>query len=271
MVQSQNKDRSPNDLLPHTFTENTREIIKTIQNTRNSKLLALLTIPMGPTYVDPDYTAMDNIDGDITNTVSVTGMVNPLIPRLYTISYEVTDRSGSTEHQDRTVTVSPPTDTAQYCDGMTLAELMTGDKYNIINKMFSSESSIQGTGGADLIIAGNNGPSIEGRGGDDCIIGGAGDETLLIGNDMIFGNGGDDTLRGGVGDDTLYGGAGDDDMHGGNGNDQIWGLGGNDMIYGDSGDDMLYAGPGTDTIYGGPGTDTIESSEGDTVHDDEEQ
>lgn len=43
MVQSQNKNRSPNDLLPHIFIENTREIIKTIQNTRNSKLLVLIS------------------------------------------------------------------------------------------------------------------------------------------------------------------------------------------------------------------------------------
>ena len=204
-------------------------------------------------FTEPGYTAIDNIDGNITSMVNVTGTVKPLIPGTYTISYEVTDSSGNTGQQTRTVTISPPTDTTQYCNNMTLAQLMTSGKYNIINKMFSSESNIKGTDGADLIIVGNNGPTIEGRGGDDCIIGGTGDDTILGegGNDMIFGNDGDDTIRGGAG------------------NDQIWGLGGSDTIYGDAGDDMLYAGPGIDTIYGGPGTDTIESGESDTVYDDD--
>ena len=258
-----------------------------------------ITLPMGPTFTDPGYAATDNIDGEITGRVSITGAVNPLIPGTYAISYGVTDSSGNTEHKTRTVTVSPPTDTASYCDGMTLAQLMASGRYNIINKMFSSESSIAGTNAADLIIAGDNGPTIEGRGGDDCIIGGAGADTLLGlgGDDMIFGNGGDDTIRGGAGHDrlwgqggadtiyggqngdtmyggaghdTMYGGAGHDTMYGGAGHDQMWGLGGSDTIYGDAGDDTLYGGPGTDTLYGGPGTDAIESGENDTVYDDDD-
>ena len=267
-----------------------------------------ITLPMGPTFTDPGYAATDNIDGEITGRVSITGAVNPLIPGTYAISYGVTDSSGNTERKTRTVTVSPPTDTASYCDGMTLAQLMASGRYNIINKMFSSESSIAGTNAADLIIAGDNGPTIEGRGGDDCIIGGAGADTLLGlgGDDMIFGNGGDDTIRGGAGHDrlwgqggadtiyggqngdtmyggaghdtmyggagadTMYGGAGADTMYGGAGHDQMWGLGGSDTIYGDAGDDTLYGGPGTDTLYGGPGTDAIESGENDTVYDDDD-
>ena len=257
-----------------------------------------ITLPMGPTFTEPGYMATDNIDGNITSMVNVTGTVNPLIPGTYTVSYAVTDSSGNTGQQTRTVTISPPTDTTQYCNNMTLAQLMTSGKYNIINKMFSSKSNIKGTDGADLIIVGNNGPTIEGRDGDDCIIGGTGNDTILgqSGNDMIFGNDGDDTIRGGPGHDHLWGLGGNDTMHGGEngdtmyggadadimyggpgqdtirggaGNDQIWGMGGNDTIYGESGDDMLYAGPGIDTIYGGPGTDTIESGESDTVHDDD--
>ncbi len=239
-----------------------------------------IVLPMSPTFTDPGYTATDNIDGDITGMVRVTGTVNTLIPGTYTISYEVTDSSGNIGHQNRTVTVSPPTDPTQYCDDMTLAQLMSSGKYNIINKMFSSESIIRGTNSADLIIAGSNGPTIEGRGGDDCIIGGAGDDQIwgLGGDDMILGNGGDDVLRGGSSDDhiwgqdgedtihggdnrdTMYGGAAHDTMYGDANNDQVWGLGGNDTMYEDTGDD---------TIYGGPGTDTIKSGESDTIHDDD--
>ena len=137
----------------------------------------------------------------------VTGTVDIPIPGTCTVSYEATYSSGNTGRQDRTVTVSPPTDPTPYCDGMTPAQLMASGRYNIINRMFSSESTIRGTNAADLIIAGGNGPAIEGRGGDDCIIGGAGDDQIwgLGGDDQIFGNGGDDILRGGPAT-TVYGG-----------------------------------------------------------------
>ena len=259
---------------------------------------ATVTIPMGPTYTDPGYTATDNIDGDITSMVAVSGTVNPLIPGTYTIQYMVTDTAGNTINQDRVVTVSPPTDTTLYCNSMTLAQLMASGKYNIINKMFSSDSNIKGTNNADLIISGNNGPTIEGKAGDDCIIGGSGNDTILgqVGNDIIFGNGGNDEIRGGDNKDTIYGGSGNDELHGGSGHDtihgesgadeihggagndtiyggseddKILGLNGNDTIYGEGGNDTIYAGPGNDTIYGGPGTDTIEAGETDTVHDDD--
>ena len=240
---------------------------------------ASITMPMGPTFTDPGYTATDNIDGNVTGMVTVTGTVDPLISGTYVISYEVTGSSGNTGRQTRTVTVSPPTDPTQYCDGMTLAQLMASGKYNIMNMMFSPESTIQGTSAADLIITGGNGPTIEGKDGNDCIIGGVGNDMIWgrDGYDMIFGNGGDDVLRGGAGDDTIWGQGGNDTIHGGDnsdtmyggaGNDQMWGLGGNDTIHGDAGDDTIYAGPGIDTIYGGPGIDTIEGGEHDTIHDD---
>ena len=245
-----------------------------------------VTLSLGPTFTDPGYTATDNIDGDIAGRVSVTGAVDPLIPGIYVVSYEVADSSGNTERQTRTVTVSPPTDTASYCDDMTLAQLMASGRYNVINKMFSSESSIAGTGAADLIIAGDNGPTIEGRGGNDCIIGGAGDDQLLGlgGDDMIFGNGGDDTMRGGpgadqmwgqdgadtmyggksgdtmhggAGEDTMHGGAGQDTMYGGPGADQMWGQDGADTMYGGKSGDTMHGGPGADTMHGGAGQDTM--------------
>ena len=260
---------------------------------------ATITIPMGPTYTDPGYTATDNIDGDITSMVTVTGMVNPLIPGTYTIQYMVTDAADNTKQQDRVVTVSPPTDTTQYCNSMTLAQLMASGKYNIINKMFSSDSNIKGTNNADLIIVGNNGPTIDGKAGDDCIIGGTGNDIILgqAGNDIMYGNGGNDEIRGGENKDLIHGGPGNDELHGGSGHDTIhgesgadeihggpgndtiyggsegdtiWGLGGNDTIYGEGGNDTIYAGPGIDTIHGGPGTDTIDAGETDTVHNDDD-
>ena len=46
-------------------------------------------------YVEPGYSALDNIDGVITNKVVVTGSVNTSLEGIYDISYDVTDNLGN--------------------------------------------------------------------------------------------------------------------------------------------------------------------------------
>ena len=46
-------------------------------------------------YVEPGYSALDNIDGVITNKVVVTGSVNTSLEGIYDISYDVTDTLGN--------------------------------------------------------------------------------------------------------------------------------------------------------------------------------
>lgn len=48
-------------------------------------------IPTGTFYVDPGYSATDNVDGDLTEVVSVEGEVNWLEPGIYPVVYTVTD------------------------------------------------------------------------------------------------------------------------------------------------------------------------------------
>lgn len=48
-------------------------------------------IPTGRPYLEPGYQATDNVDGDLTETVSVEGNVDWLRPGTYPISYTVTD------------------------------------------------------------------------------------------------------------------------------------------------------------------------------------
>ncbi len=50
---------------------------------------------VGTIFVDPGATASDNIDGDITSNITVSGTVNANVQGSYTLTYRVTDSSGS--------------------------------------------------------------------------------------------------------------------------------------------------------------------------------
>ena len=62
-----------------------------------------LTLECGTAYVEPGATALDNIDGAITPTIS--GTVNSAVPGQYTITYSATDLSGNTGTATRIVNV----------------------------------------------------------------------------------------------------------------------------------------------------------------------
>lgn len=66
-----------------------------------------LVVYLGRTYEEPGYTAVDNLDGDITAAVRVTGSVDTRVAGTYTIVYTVTDAHGNTTEQTRTVSVEP--------------------------------------------------------------------------------------------------------------------------------------------------------------------
>lgn len=64
-----------------------------------------MDLPYGDPYVEPGYSASDNIDGDLTAEVVVTGTVNPLLPVAQSIRYEVADSAGNRSEVIRTVNV----------------------------------------------------------------------------------------------------------------------------------------------------------------------
>lgn len=64
------------------------------------------TITEGDTWSEPGFSASDNVDGDLTAQVTVTGTVNTATPGSYTLTYSVTDAAGNTGTATRTVTVS---------------------------------------------------------------------------------------------------------------------------------------------------------------------
>ncbi len=123
-------------------------------------------------------------------------------------------------------------------------------------------------------------PAIPADGDDandrDTVDGGAGDDTILTGDDadVITGGAGSDSIDGGIDDDTIDGGTEADVIIGGEGSDSILGGTGDDTIYGgldpafpdalnitDDGSDGRPVDPdptnGMDTILGGDGNDVI--------------
>lgn len=54
-----------------------------------------VTVGVGGTFVDPGFSAVDGIDGNLNSAVRVEGMVDTATPGTYTLRYVVTDQSGN--------------------------------------------------------------------------------------------------------------------------------------------------------------------------------
>ena len=65
-----------------------------------------MTLTVGTEYVEPGATAMDNVDGDLTVDIEITGTVNTDVAGTYTVTYTVTDAAGNTGTATRTVVVT---------------------------------------------------------------------------------------------------------------------------------------------------------------------
>lgn len=66
---------------------------------------AIMTIKAGGTYTEPGFSAADNVDGDLTAKVQVSGTVDTYRAGTYTVAYTVTDAYGNTATAERTVVV----------------------------------------------------------------------------------------------------------------------------------------------------------------------
>ncbi|WP_297337707.1 carbohydrate binding domain-containing protein [Algoriphagus sp.] len=68
---------------------------------------ATIELEIGDEFTDPGATANDEVDGDLTENIEVTGEVNTLQPGEYVLAYNVTDGAGNQAEQvTRTVTVN---------------------------------------------------------------------------------------------------------------------------------------------------------------------
>ncbi len=66
---------------------------------------ATIDIAAGQEFLDPGATAIDDIDGDISDQIVVSGTINSTAVGTQTISYNVADRAGNTARTVRTVNV----------------------------------------------------------------------------------------------------------------------------------------------------------------------
>lgn len=67
-----------------------------------------IAVERGRVYTEPGATALDNIDGDISANIVITGAVNTMAVGSYTISYNVSDSTGNAATTvTRTVLVTP--------------------------------------------------------------------------------------------------------------------------------------------------------------------
>ncbi len=68
-----------------------------------------LTLTVGSAFSDPGCKASDNVDGDITGRIKVSGSVNVYLPGTYKLTYSVSDEWGNTSSATRVVTVKAKT------------------------------------------------------------------------------------------------------------------------------------------------------------------
>ena len=68
----------------------------------------MLSVMAGYPFQDPGATALDNLDGDMTDLIQVAGEVDIYRPGTYELTYTVTDTFGNTANAVRIVTVEAP-------------------------------------------------------------------------------------------------------------------------------------------------------------------
>lgn len=115
-----------------------------------------------------------------------------------------------------------------------------GDGADLYDGVLSNHAAtVDGEGGNDRLLGGNEGDTLRGGAGVDWLDGGKAGDTLDGGD-------GDDTLVGGDGNDVIYGGEGRDTLDGGRGDDSLIANGGNDVINGGAGHDILIVSGGSE-------------------------
>ncbi len=69
-----------------------------------------VSLTVGETWTDPGATATDNVDGDLTSSITVSGTVDVNSVGTYSVSYIVFDTAGNSSSINRTVYVNAPVD-----------------------------------------------------------------------------------------------------------------------------------------------------------------
>ena len=113
-----------------------------------------LTLPLGVAYTEPGYSAIDNIDGDLTAQVQVTGSVDHEAIGIYEMTYAVTDSSGNdAAEKTRTVRVVDASAPTILLDGDNPLTLEYGAPY--VEPGFSAQDETDGDITGDVQVSGS--------------------------------------------------------------------------------------------------------------------
>src|SRR5699024_8259621 len=93
-----------------------------------------MELEVGDTYEEPGATAEDDVDGDVTDAIEISGEVNTDEAGTYEVVYTVSDAAGNTATETRTVHVVEPEEVDEVAPEITLngdnpMELEVGDTY----------------------------------------------------------------------------------------------------------------------------------------------
>ncbi|MFL0810245.1 MAG: DUF5011 domain-containing protein [Agarilytica sp.] len=114
-----------------------------------------MDVAIGQTFVEPGYTATDNVDGDITANVVVTGSVDTNTAGAYQLTYSVSDSSGNPA-QNVVRTVNVIADTVK-----PVISIPTGTSYTVtLNNSFSNPTAtatdnVDGDISANIVVTGS--------------------------------------------------------------------------------------------------------------------
>jgi hypothetical protein len=135
----------------------TKPIITLVGNNPDS-----VEIDLTNAYVDPGYTANDNIDGNITPNVVVTGSVNRAVTGTYTLTYNVMDAAGNkAQTVTRTVVVGP--DKSAPIITLSGSNPMYVEVYNTFTDPgYSANDNIDGNVTPNVVVTGSVNTSVLG-------------------------------------------------------------------------------------------------------------
>ena len=111
-----------------------------------------ITLELGSEYIEAGASAIDNVDGDLTDVIFITGSVDSNTAGTYTISYDVSDSSGNAANTvSRTIVVNAESESGSgftnnniVSDSFTSTQEVLGgdDAYaDAIKQIFIAESS----------------------------------------------------------------------------------------------------------------------------------
>ncbi|NRD22095.1 DUF5011 domain-containing protein [Winogradskyella litoriviva] len=115
-----------------------------------------INLEVGDTYNELGATATDNIDGNLTSSIVITGTVNTTSAGTYTKFYNVSDAAGNAAAQvTRTIIVTQPADTTApviTLTGASTINLEVGDTYNELGA--TATDNVDGNLTSSIVITG---------------------------------------------------------------------------------------------------------------------